>query len=119
MIIIIGAGVAGLMAARILSKEHRVLIIESRTELGGRIRTQHIPGTDIIIEGGAEFVHGNLPVTMALLKEAGLETIAADGKMYRKQGNEWSEQEEMIEGWEELLKKMKGADDNMTIHDLL
>lgn len=39
-IIIIGAGAAGLMAAKILSgKKKNVLVLEARNRLGGRIHT--------------------------------------------------------------------------------
>lgn len=70
-VVIIGAGVAGLTAARELATAGvRVLVLEARDRLGGRILTHHMP--DGPVELGAEFVHGATTVTMAVVEEAGL-----------------------------------------------
>lgn len=113
-IIIIGAGAAGLMAARELAKDHQVTILEAKDIIGGRIHTikQHI-------EAGAEFVHGKLPVTLNLLKEAGLSYTAVSGNMYTVEGAEWSKEETFIEGWDELLEKMGTIKDDMTLMEFL
>jgi monoamine oxidase len=56
-VLIIGAGVAGLAAARDLTAAGgRVLVLEARGRLGGRIMTHQTP--DGPVELGAEFVHG-------------------------------------------------------------
>ena len=56
-VIVIGAGVAGLTVARDLTASgQRVLLLEARGRLGGRVMTHHTP--DGPIELGAEFVHG-------------------------------------------------------------
>ncbi|HET6150954.1 MAG TPA: NAD(P)/FAD-dependent oxidoreductase [Polyangia bacterium] len=58
-VVVIGAGVAGLEAARRLVKAGlRVLILEARPRVGGRIDTHRPPGWADPIEAGAEFVHG-------------------------------------------------------------
>ena len=58
-VIIIGAGVAGLTAARALSNSGlTVVILEARDRAGGRILTRHIPSFPTPIELGAEFIHG-------------------------------------------------------------
>ena len=68
---IIGAGVAGLTAARELAAAGtRVLVLEARDRLGGRVLTHHTP--DGPVELGAEFVHGASVVTMDIVQEAGL-----------------------------------------------
>lgn len=116
-IIIVGGGASGLMAARILSSSYNVTIIEQRDELGGRIRT--IRSGDNIIEGGAEFMHGDLPLTIELLKEAGLNYVKAEGRMFRKQGSELKEQTEMVEGWDEFFKEIKKESVDLTLDNFL
>jgi len=118
-IIIIGGGAAGLMAAKELVASHSVLLIESDLRLGGRMHTFKSEYSSRPIEAGAEFIHGDLPITKQLLKEAGIDYTAVKGEMYRKKNGKWSEEEEMIEGWDEILKKMKAMPDDMTLYDFL
>lgn len=54
---IIGAGAAGLAAARELAARGlRVVLLEARDRLGGRIYTRHDPACPVPIELGAEFI---------------------------------------------------------------
>ncbi|MGD0442707.1 MAG: NAD(P)/FAD-dependent oxidoreductase [Edaphobacter sp.] len=77
-IVVIGAGMAGLTAARALAEAGRkVLVIEAQHRIGGRILTRHI-GSEAI-ELGAEFIHGRPPELWALIEEAGLETYERNG----------------------------------------
>jgi len=83
-IAILGAGVAGLAAARTLALAGaRVALIEARRRVGGRVYTEHTTddsGTrQIPVELGAEFVHGLPQETWALLREAGLDSYELDG----------------------------------------
>ena len=69
-ILIIGAGSAGLAAARELSTAgSSVIVLEARERIGGRINT-HFDGWPI--ELGAEFVHGKPPETLAIVERARL-----------------------------------------------
>jgi monoamine oxidase len=77
-VLIIGAGMAGLTAARALAEAGRkVLVLEARERIGGRILTRHV-GSEAI-ELGAEFIHGRPPELWALIAEAGLEIYQRDG----------------------------------------
>jgi monoamine oxidase len=72
-VVIIGGGAAGLSAARALHDAHlRVLVLEARDRLGGRIYTQHVRGLAVPVELGAEFVHGRVRETLEIAAEAGL-----------------------------------------------
>ncbi len=72
-VLIIGAGAAGLAA---LNELHgaglRVLCIEARDRIGGRVHTIHDPLCPIPIELGAEFIHGRSPEIWDLIRGAGL-----------------------------------------------
>ena len=65
--IVIGAGVAGLAAARSLQRKgHRVVVVEARDRIGGRIHTVRPPRWPVLVEAGAEFVHGKPPALSRL-----------------------------------------------------
>ena len=79
-VVIIGAGAAGLAAARTLAEAGRsVLVLEARDRIGGRIWTRREPDTGTPIELGAEFIHGQAPQTLHLLQEAGQAALDAEG----------------------------------------
>jgi monoamine oxidase len=64
---ILGAGIGGLCAAEGLARRGRkVLLLEARDRLGGRIDTRHEAGWPIPIEAGAEFMHGLSPALEGL-----------------------------------------------------
>ena len=68
---IIGAGAAGLAAARECSRGGlRVVLLEARDRIGGRVHTIHDSASPVPIECGAEFIHGKPPETFQLLREA-------------------------------------------------
>jgi monoamine oxidase len=70
-VLIIGAGIAGLAAAdKLASAGLRVVVLEARDRVGGRIFTLHSDQTDFPIELGAEFVHGRPPELLDLLQRA-------------------------------------------------
>ncbi|MBV9493937.1 MAG: FAD-dependent oxidoreductase [Acidobacteria bacterium] len=72
-VVVIGAGAAGLAAARDLSGAgKRVCLIEARSRVGGRAHTLHLPTLPVPIELGAEFIHGEPDETFAIVDAAGL-----------------------------------------------
>ena len=71
--VVIGAGAAGLAAARDLSQAGKsVVVLEARGRTGGRIRTLHDPQWPIPVELGAEFIHGEAEDTLRIARAAGL-----------------------------------------------
>jgi monoamine oxidase len=61
-VLIVGAGAAGLSAARALTRAGlHVVILEARHRIGGRIHTLDDPLSPVPIELGAEFIHGRPP----------------------------------------------------------
>ena len=70
-VLIIGAGAAGLAAARdIAAAGTQVTVLEARERIGGRIYTHRYDASLLPIELGAEFVHGKHPALMKIFDEA-------------------------------------------------
>jgi monoamine oxidase len=83
-VLVVGAGVAGLSAARDLSRAGlAVRVLEARDRMGGRIYTLHDPATSLPIELGAEFIHGRPAETWAIVRAAGLEAHEVDGEQWQ------------------------------------
>jgi monoamine oxidase len=82
-IIVAGAGIAGLTAARELAEEGSdVLLLEASHRIGGRLHSLHVKGIDAPIELGAEFVHGCPTDLLDLIAEAGLDLEGVEGESY-------------------------------------
>jgi monoamine oxidase len=70
-VVVIGAGAAGLAAARALVDAGRaVVVLEAADAPGGRIRTVRPGAGAAALELGAEFVHGDAPSTLRWLRAA-------------------------------------------------
>ena len=111
-VVVIGAGMAGLTAARALAEAGlKVLVVEAQDRIGGRILTRHIG--EEAIELGAEFIHGRPPELWALIDEAGLETYERKGTQLCFEDGALSDCGGEIDGFFaplEKLKKFKGPD---------
>jgi len=96
-VLILGAGAAGLVAARDLSHAGlRVTVIEARPRVGGRILTLHDPRSPVPLELGAEFIHGASAETLSLAQAAGLAVVElpdthelATAGRFRPMGDYW------------------------------
>jgi monoamine oxidase len=76
-VVIIGAGAAGLAAARALARAGlAVELLEAQARVGGRVLTLSDAG-GFPLELGAEFVHGEPPETVTLAREAGSSIVKA------------------------------------------
>lgn len=82
-VIVIGAGVAGLAAAERLGKARlRVLVLEARGRVGGRVWTLPGGAPEAAIELGAEFVHGNPAQLDQYINQHGLKLHEITGQTY-------------------------------------
>jgi monoamine oxidase len=82
-VIVVGAGAAGLAAARSLAaRSLRVVLLEARDRVGGRAWSVPSPRAGVSTELGAEFIHGAGKETLALLREAGTAAIDTGGESW-------------------------------------
>lgn len=119
-ILIIGAGAAGLTAARFLSKlGNQVVVIEARERIGGRIHTLHDPNFTKPVETGAEFIHGDLKRTKTLLREANISFYKGEGKAWNVYDGRLEAGDFFQDGWDEMLEKLKALKHDMPIAEFL
>lgn len=109
-----------MIAAKELSASgYNVIVLEAAQRAGGRMLTYEAEGFSMPIEAGAEFIHGNLPLTLALAKQGNIRVVKIGGAMYRAEKGQLVKSEEMIEGWDELIEKMGEEKHDLTLATFL
>ena len=104
-VVVIGAGAAGLAAARALQEQGvGVAVLEARERIGGRVFTHRDPETSTPVELGAEFIHGSADDLNELLEEAGLASVDVAGQRYTRSGRGLRP---LNDFWEQLDRVMR------------
>lgn len=105
-VIIVGAGVSGLVAALELQEAGlNVLVLEARNRAGGRIFTIRNEYCHPI-ELGAEFVHGRAPELLKLIDAARLRLVDASDHHWSFLNGKLLEDEELFENIELVIEEM-------------
>jgi monoamine oxidase len=118
--IVIGAGASGLMASgELVSAGYPLTLLEARTRVGGRIYTITEGNFSSSVEGGAEFVHGDVPLTMALLREANIAVDAMTGETYQIDNGEIRKEDFFGKEWDKLLRELKKLKQDLTMDRFL
>ena len=113
-VVVVGAGVAGLAAARRLT-EHgvRVTVLEARDRIGGRISTVRDSRVPVPIELGAEFIHGSAKEVVEIVHGARLVVCDTHGERWRAAGRRLTPLDEHS-FWKEVGRVMKRLDPERT-----
>lgn len=105
-VIIVGAGVAGLTAARLLAEAGlRVLILDARDRTGGRVWTIHA-ADGVPVELGAEFIHGLPRATVERIRSGHLEVREFGGPEWVYADGQLRQSEDFFSRIKSVLEKM-------------
>lgn len=114
-VVVLGAGIAGLSASlRLAESGLRVLVVEVKNRIGGRIFTQYCD--NVPIELGAEFVHGKPPELWRVIRRAALDTYEAGGRNFWTEAGRLQDRDESTSTfdddlrWIDKLKTWTGED---------
>jgi monoamine oxidase len=103
---IIGAGAAGLAAARRLQERGAdFLVLEARERVGGRAYTFGSSGS-VPIELGAEFIHGAHQATLSLIDECGDSVMDTAWQVFQLREGRLEETPDMWEAVERILQRV-------------
>jgi monoamine oxidase len=118
--IIIGAGAAGLAAARDLSRAGcEVVVIEARGRIGGRVFTRLDAKDSVPIELGAEFVHGRSPELWKIAQAANLRISEINGRHWYFDERKISRSHDFWQHIERLMSRMKSNAVDQPLADFL
>ncbi|WP_316176733.1 MULTISPECIES: NAD(P)/FAD-dependent oxidoreductase [unclassified Bradyrhizobium] len=119
-VIVVGGGAAGLMAARELARAGKqVTLLEARDRCGGRIHPLPASRFGYRADAGAEFIHGEAPVTHALMAEAGLTSTPVDGARWYVMDGAFSREDPADRQMRQLHRVARQLDQDMTVTALL
>jgi monoamine oxidase len=120
-VIIVGAGVSGLAAARALRERGlRVEVLEARDRIGGRVFTHRDPRAPAPIELGAEFVHGSAPEVMSIVREAGLLSADVCGERWERRSKRLVPSRDFWRRLESVMGRMSARrDPDRSFHEFL
>jgi monoamine oxidase len=106
--LIVGGGAAGLSAAAELCEAGaRVLVLEARRRIGGRVWTRRPNGWPVPVELGAEFVHGRNSELFEIVHEAALVAVRLPSEHRESRRGSFRDMGDVWRRFESLTKTMR------------
>ncbi|HZE70327.1 MAG TPA: NAD(P)/FAD-dependent oxidoreductase [Pyrinomonadaceae bacterium] len=119
-IVVVGAGVAGLAAARDLSAAGvPVVLVEARERIGGRVYTHLDEASPVPLELGAEFIHGKPPELLAVVEAAHLLFCDVTDRHWYFKNGALSKSADFWHTLNQLMDQMKSNAPDMSFADFL
>jgi monoamine oxidase len=119
-VIVVGAGVAGLAAAGELSNAGlKVILLEARDRIGGRILTLHPRSLNFPVELGAEFIHGRPDEIWEIVRRNGFEAHEVSGEMWCEHEQKLAPCRDFFEEVDDVLGKLKRSVPDHSFTDFL
>lgn len=119
-ILIIGAGAAGLLAAReLLRAGKQVVVLEALPLPGGRMQTMTAASFDVPLETGAEFVHSQAPLTLKLLREYGLKKVSISGNILRLEHRDMEKSDFIEDQHKQLEHSLRSLKEDMSVDQFI
>ena len=118
--VILGAGAAGLAAARVPSCSGvSVVVLEARDRIGGRLYTREDPGLPVPVELGGEFIHGTAGVTFDLLRAARTVAVDTAGQAFIFEDGALHERDDPFEVVASVMAQARTLNDDVSVAEFL
>jgi monoamine oxidase len=109
-VVIVGAGVAGLAALRVLDRAGLdAQVLEARDRIGGRIFTARDPRLAYPIELGAEFIHGTAEEVVEIVDQAKLVAYEIFGNRWRTRGGRLVRLDDFWKRLHQVMRRLSSA----------
>ena len=119
-VVVIGAGAAGLAAARVLSRAGvSAVVLEARDRIGGRIYTREDPGLPLAVDLGGEFIHGTADEIFALVRAANTVAVDTGETSFMYENGELRDGEDPFEIVERIMKRARDLRDDVSVEEFL
>jgi len=119
-VVVLGAGAAGLAAARVLSNAGvTTIVLEARDRIGGRLLTREDVGLPVPIDLGGEFIHGTAAVTFDLLRAANTVAIDTGGTGFTYEDGALHDREDPFAIVAGVMARARSLDHDMSVDDFL
>jgi monoamine oxidase len=119
-VVVLGAGAAGLAAARVLSNAGAsAVVLEARNRIGGRILTREDVGLQVPMELGGEFVHGTAEVSFALMRAANTVAVDTGGTSFAYEDGELRASEDPFEIVARVMERVRELRTDVSVDEFL